>query len=493
MSRKPNILWICTDQQRADTLGCYGSPYVDTPNLDRLAANGVLFEQAFCQSPVCTPSRASFMTGRYPRTTRCRANGQIIPREERFISRILADNGYYCGLSGKLHTAPANPEICPITEIRIDDGFHEFHWSHHPAGIGVDGNPDAGGCNWLGNEYSRWLFDRGVTFRRTNVDPKGLVQYSVPEEYHQTTWCFEKAINWIDYATAYDKTQPWFYLINTFDPHHAFDPPKELLDKYMACMDQFPMPNYTQGELEDKTRFQKNDHHAAYNTPGWYDFDKMTPEEHRLVRAAYYAEIELIDRSVGRIMRCLKKNGLLEDTIIVFTSDHGEMLGDHGIYLKGPYFYDCMTHVPFLMSWKGHIAPGQRRSALVELSDIVPTLLDYCDIPRELGMQGRSMRDLINDSSVPFRGSVYCEYYEAMPYHNDPNAMATMVYDGRFKCCRYHSSDEGELYDLHTDPNETHNLWDDPDSLGQKCRMLQLMTDRMCDTVDPLPPLLARW
>jgi arylsulfatase A-like enzyme len=137
---RPNILWICTDQQRFDTLGCYGNRFVNTPNIDALSQQGVLFEQVFSQSPVCTPSRASMLTGRYPSTARCRQNGASIPADEVLITRLLSDAGYICGLSGKLHLSVCNPKASPGTERRINDGYDEFHWSHHP-------NPD-----WPTNE-----------------------------------------------------------------------------------------------------------------------------------------------------------------------------------------------------------------------------------------------------------------------------------------------------------------------------------------------------
>ncbi|MCK4298614.1 MAG: sulfatase-like hydrolase/transferase [Planctomycetes bacterium] len=132
----PNILWICTDQQRFDTLGCYGNRFVHTPNVDRLAQTGVLFEHAYCQNPVSTPSRASFLTGRYPRTTRCRQNGQSIPQDEVLITRLLADAGYTCGLSGKLHLSACHPSVCPVTERRTDDGYPLYGPSDRLGGEG---------------------------------------------------------------------------------------------------------------------------------------------------------------------------------------------------------------------------------------------------------------------------------------------------------------------------------------------------------------------
>ncbi|NHZ87196.1 MAG: sulfatase-like hydrolase/transferase, partial [Planctomycetia bacterium] len=150
---KPNILWICSDQQRWDTLGCYGNSFVRTPNIDRLAGQGVLFERSYSQSPVCTPSRASFLTGRYPRTTLCRENGQNIPENTILVTKLLADAGYTCGLSGKLHLSACEPEVCKVMEPRIDDGYSEFHWSHH-AGEGWGFN----------NEYWAWLREQGVRY-----------------------------------------------------------------------------------------------------------------------------------------------------------------------------------------------------------------------------------------------------------------------------------------------------------------------------------------
>ncbi|MHC5054435.1 MAG: sulfatase-like hydrolase/transferase, partial [Planctomycetota bacterium] len=180
---KPNVLWICTDQQRWDTLGCYGNRFVRTPNLDRLASGGALFERCYTQSPVCTPSRASFLAGRYPRTTRCRQNGQDIPADEVLVTKML---------SGKLHLSACNPRACAAEaaatsprrracqtmERRIDDGYSVFHWSH-----------DTGGGWGLHNEYRRWLDGKGARFETPPHPLSKWVRTGMPEELHQTTWC----------------------------------------------------------------------------------------------------------------------------------------------------------------------------------------------------------------------------------------------------------------------------------------------------------------
>ncbi|WP_083809798.1 sulfatase-like hydrolase/transferase [Mahella australiensis] len=187
-----NILWICTDQQRFDTLGCYGNKFVKTPNIDRPAEMGVLFERCYSQSPICTPSRASFLTGRYPRTTRCRQNGQSIPRDEKLVTKMLDEKGYVCGLAGKLHISACRPSVCKAMERHVDDGYSVFHWSH--------GAHDG----WPTHEYFQWLREKGRRFRVENIEGTKRVSYGMDEEYHQTTWCVEKAILFMEANREYN-------------------------------------------------------------------------------------------------------------------------------------------------------------------------------------------------------------------------------------------------------------------------------------------------
>ena len=501
----PNVLWICTDQQRFDSLGCYGNDFVETPNIDALAASGIRFDRAYCQSPVCTPSRSSFLTGRYPRTTRVRQNGQPIPTDESLVTKQLADEGYTCGLSGKLHLGPCKPvedrDPHPFAERRIDDGYVEFHWSHN------------NGPNWPTNEYLHWLRDRGVDFesyvfedpsagtRRLDRSsefpdkPYGTneyVQVSMPPGDHQTTWCAQKAENFIEANAETD--QPWLFSMNTFDPHHAFDPPAEYLDRYLDRVEDIPLPSYEAGELTDKPVFQQIDHENAYNVPGTFPFDEMTDEDHRLIRAAYWAMIDLIDDQVGRLLEALEATGQRDETIVIFQSDHGEMLGDHGIYLKGPYFYEPAVRVPLIVEGPG-IESGVESDALVELTDLAPTLLDAAGMDRHPGMQGRSLWPILTGDTGPdhHRDSVYCEYYNTKPSHRDPTPYATMVRTDEEKLVRMHGQPGGELYDLAEDPGEVENHWDDPTMAARKTELLELMTDRMAETIDPLPERQAAW
>ena len=465
--RPPNILWICTDQQRYDTIGALGNRHVRTPNIDRLVANGVVFTHAYCQSTVCAPSRASFLTGRYPRTTGCRQNGQAIPATERLVSRILADHGYHCGLAGKLHLAScANGRV----ERRIDDGYDVFHWSHHPQ-------PD-----WPENAYSQWLTSQGTNWESLYDGPQtAYVKHGVPASLHQTTWCAEMAIQFL----REHQDSPWLFSFNCFDPHHPFDPPPEYLERYDP--QQMPLPSYRRGELDEKPIYQRLDHEWAHNEEGYFHVAAMTDDDRRQVTAAYYAMIELIDDQVGRMISALEDTGQLANTIVIFMSDHGEMLGDHGLYLKGPHFYEQAVRCPLVVTWPERFSPGVKADGLVELLDLVPTLLEAAHIDIPPAVQGRSLLPVCVGSADAQhqRDYVYCEYYNAWTH---PRSYGTMMRTTDHKIVVYHGIDDGELYDLQDDPGEFTNLWRSPSHAELRERLLKQAFDASVFTMDPLPP-----
>ncbi|MBZ6086213.1 sulfatase-like hydrolase/transferase [Streptomyces olivaceus] len=481
MPRRPNILWICTDQQRWDTLGSAGNSWTRTPHLDALAESGAVFDAAYAQSPVCTPSRASFLTGRYPRTTGARQNGQSLPENEVLVTRTLADSGYVCGLAGKLHLSAAHWSVSPGTEPRGRDGYSEFHWSHHP-------DPD-----WPTNEYVHWLRERGAVYDTPFLDGSRHVMRGMPESQHQTTWCAEKAVDFIDAHQGFEN--PWLFSVNIFDPHHPFDPPEEYLRRYLDRLDEIPLPDYRPGELDDKPVFQRTDHAGAYGGNEDFHYPEMTDHDHRLIRAAYWAMCDLIDVQVGRMLDALDRTGQRDDTIVVFSTDHGEMLGDNGIYLKGPYFYDAAVRVPLIVSCPDRVRPGLREGGLVELVDLAPTLLDAAGLPKGPGMQGRSLWPLLTGAAdpEPLREDVYCEYYNAMPWHPDPAPQATMIRTADHKLVAFHGLDTGELYDLRADPGEHVNLWNSAEHTAVKAGLLVRLADRMAWTVDPLPGRTAKF
>lgn len=480
---RPNILWICTDRQRWDTLGCFGNRFVKTPNLDALAASGTAFSHAFSQNPICSPSRASFLTGRYPRTTRLNRNGQQIPADEKLVSRLLADEGYTCGHAGKFHLAPCAPPHAIGSERRRDDGFSVFDWSLHPPDI-----PSA---------YTAWLEKHGVAFRREPVENSPYIQFGMPAQWSNPGWTAQRAIDFVrDHARA---NQPWFFFCSIEAPHNPFDPPREFLEPYLKPLDEIPLPRYTPGELDDKPAFQRSDRTGVWGGTGSGHFaaEKMTDRDHRLIRAAYWALIDHIDFEVGRILAALRETGQLDNTLVLFLSDHGEMLGDHGIYFQGAYFYDEMIRVPVVFGGLRGLHAGIRSPALVELVDVAPTLLEAAGVARYAGMQGRSLWPILTGRSDPghHREDVYSEYYEAIPraYRKVFPAHITGLRTHQFLFTVVHGRDEGELYDLANDAGQTVNRWNDPHHASTRTRLLKQLCDRMAETIDPLPPVEAAY
>jgi arylsulfatase len=463
---RPNILWICTDQQRFDTIGALGNPYVRTPNIDRLVRGGVAFRHAFCQSPICTPSRASFLTGMYPSSVHGCMNGndywaEAVP----LVSTLLAEAGYDCGLAGKLHLAGAQGRTEPRP---ADDGYRVFHWSHHPQD---DWEQD--------HAYADWIHSQGHVLAELYEHPE-----DIPPSLHQTTWCADRAI---DFMTE-EREGPWLVSVNTFDPHAPFDPPREYLERYDA--DSLPGPLFRFSDLVAQAKLAEVDFQTTAREPASFNV--------QAIKAAYYAMIELIDENVGRMLDALERTGQLENTVVIFTSDHGEALGDHGLLLKGCRFYEGLVRVPLIVSWPGRFRGGLISDALVELTDITPTLLEICGLPVAERMQGRSLLSLLTGASNPHhhRNHVRSEYYRVLnpdvPGRDDfKGTYATMIRDNRYKLVVYHGHEIGELFDLRSDPWEFQNLWDDTDYAGVRFDLMKKSFDALAFAVDVGPEQVA--
>ncbi|MCA9014213.1 MAG: sulfatase-like hydrolase/transferase [Planctomycetaceae bacterium] len=441
---RPNILWYCTDQQRFDTIGALGNAYVQTPVVDSLVAEGVAFTQAYCQSPICTPSRASFMSGLYPSRLHNTRNGNdTFPDWPPLISRLIADSGYLCGLIGKFHLVSAGHRAEP----RLDDGFTLWQHSHAPRDDWPEGTHD----------YADWVRAQGKS-----LDDMRNSKERVDPEFHQTKWASERAIEFIEQ----DHQQPWLLNINIYDPHPPFIPP----EKYANLFDPAAMPG---------PHFEESDK-ATQELLSQVDFQPVTmsteTSELKKVQALYYAMITQIDDQFARILNALESTGQRDNTVIIFTSDHGEMLGDHGLVQKGCRFYEGLVRVPLIFSWPGHFVSNQRATGLVELLDLSATLLDLAGIPIPDYHQGQSLLPVLKgeQAGAQIRDSVRCEYFDALDpfFTGGEGSFATMYRDDRYKLSVYHDKDLGELYDLQTDPWEHNNLWDDPEHQAVKHRLI---------------------
>ena len=482
--QQPNILWYCTDQQRFDTIGALGNPHVRTPNLDRFVAEGTAFTHAYCQSPICTPSRASFLTGMYPSRVHNPRNGNGWVHREvaaNLVTRQLAEAGYDGGLVGKLHLAGAFNG----REPRVNDGYRYVKYSHAPRN---DWPLDQ-------HDYAAWGQDQGVdpySVLLHNFDRRHLTgalmaptpeQDNTPPEVHQTTWGTEASIDFINQARPAD--QPWFLSVNMYDPHPPFNPPWEYYRRYDP--DALPGPHFRPSDLEHQGRL----------TASGIDFqsESQPPEdfEGKKVQAAYYAMIEQIDEQFGRLMEALEASGQADRTIVIFTSDHGESAGDYGLTQKGCRFFDGLSRVPLVWRLPGQIQAGLVSDALVELTDIAPTLSEYAGLSVPEATQGRTLRPILSGDAPPHthRDFVRCEYLDAV---NAPDhTFATMYRDRRWKLNVYHGHGIGELFDMESDPQEHHSLWDSPDHQDIKLDLMQRSFDATVLAADPGPPRVSSY
>ncbi|MCE2468362.1 MAG: sulfatase-like hydrolase/transferase [Caldilineaceae bacterium] len=460
---RPNILWICTDQQRLDTIGALGNSHARTPNLDRLCAAGTVFRNAYCQSPVCTPSRSSFLTGWYPGTIGAgRNNNDQWPERADLLPRLLRDGpGYDCGLVGKLHLAGAYQRETPdrrVHGVRVfepevrprDDGYRVFQWSHSPF--------DDWGRH---HAYANWVrargFDLGELRRRGE---------SIPAECHQTTFCADTAIEYVTGRLA----SPWLVSMNPFDPHPPFDPPTDYLARFDPAA--MPSPAFRSSDLDAQAKLADVDFQSSAKPPD--------PVADGPRKAAYHAMIELIDENVGRVIKALEDSGQRDRTLIIFMSDHGDTLGDHGLWGKGCRFYEGLVRVPLVVSWPGRVREGVVSNALVELTDLVPTLMDVAGLDAPAGLPGRSLWSLLTGRAPAHRHRefVRCDYHGALNLGRGPRrSHGTMIRTAGWKLVLYHGIGLGELFNLEQDPMEFDNRWDDPACADRRRYMTSLIPE----------------
>lgn len=490
---RPNILWFCADQMRSDTIAAMGNPVIHTPRIDQLVRSGTAFQNCYVQNQVCTPSRASFMTGRYPAAHQTYRNGNaFFPPGETLVTKILSDAGYDCGLVGKLHLSSAG-----ASEKRPDDGYRVFKWSQNP---GKQIDPGI-------NQYWQWLKDiKNVDPHTWFPGPRPYICEGPPAALSQSAWCAEMAIDFIDEA----RDGPWMLSVNPFDPHPHFDPPPEYAKRYKP--EDMPPPLFRESDIARQKQFSRvrNQMMEASNpvlteaekiefAPSGGDLNGATPPERfdgLAVKAAYYAMIENLDHQFGRILDHLEQSGELDNTIVIFTSDHGELLGDHGLLYKGCKFFEGLVHIPLIFSWPMHYQKSISTPALVETIDIAPTLLEACGLDVPYFMQGKSLHSLLagQTASDHHKEVVVTDFNDSLGTSPvDDETQASMTFDGRYKLVVYHSHPGlGELYDLQNDPGEFDNLWDRPDHSDLKSRLIARHLDTLMKTVPAGPERIAK-
>ena len=389
--KRPNILIITTDQQRFDALGCNGNPDIQTPNLDKLAAQGVNFERYYVQNPVCMPSRVSFLTGQYPGTLGITHMGVPVPPDTITLPRLLRNYGYRSANLGKLHFLPhANRDH---RERHPDYGFDQLEISDEPGPYEdayrawvraqAPDQMDAISCG-LPPATEVWQKAMGVRdgiVHPTEREPKAALKFEADDNLTHSAFVADRTLEFL----RAQNDQPWLCISAFYSPHSPWIAPQKFLDLY------------------DPATFALPDFPADYP-------NKPSDDELRGVHHGYYAMVSEVDFYVGQILDELQELGLAENTVVVFTSDHGEWLGEHGKYGKGYPADECVARVPCLVRWPcGELEIGVRIQDLVEGVDIVPTLLECAAIPMPPRLQGRSLLPQLRGQVAQTRESALTE------------------------------------------------------------------------------------
>ncbi|MBZ0295563.1 MAG: sulfatase-like hydrolase/transferase [Anaerolineae bacterium] len=470
---QPNIILIITDQQRFDTINALGFPYMDTPNLDRLVREGVSFDNCFITAPSCAPSRASLFTGYYPHITGVLQNADLWRRS---WVELLAKSGYHCVNIGKMHTFPYETPL----------GFHERYVVENKDRY-LEGR-------YYFDEWDKALKARGHVKQQRELyrerpdyrERLGAFEWELPEDLHADNFVGDFATWWLK---NYPKTQPLFMEIGFPGPHPPYDPVKRYADPYMEK--DLPRQEIRQDDLDNQpTPYkQMREHNFRIDHDSVVHLPDPSEAQRQRQRAYYLANVTMIDEKVGEILQTLDEQGYLDNAVVIFTSDHGDCLTDHGHSQKWT-MYDTITRVPTIIWSPDESQPGRRISGLCQLMDLGPTVLELAGITPPEMMQAQSLRPALQGEDWTGRDYVFAEHpadgiYEG-PY-------MTMVRNRRWKLVHFADTNEGQLFDLENDPNEFHNLWDAPEAADRKHELLDVLLNWRINSSYETRRLFSQW
>ncbi|MCY6379764.1 sulfatase family protein [Hoeflea prorocentri] len=507
MNQRPNFIVFMTDQQRADHLACYGNPIVQTPNIDSFAQRGTRFENFYVANPICQPNRAALATGQLTSVNGCRQNGIPLSLDSTTYADVLRSAGYRTGLVGKAHFQNVSPVAAKPPVLRGDgsappEPFHlsrrrqrrgpEYEWEirslwaetpDREVPLPYYGFDHLRMCIGHGDQveghYTKWLKDR----LGEATDPRGranaiddglkdapqIWRTSVPEELYPTSYVGEEACAFLEA----EDDRPFLLVVSFPDPHHPFTPPGRYFDLYdpadIELPESFDHPTWARNDLPEHI---KRVYEIGAEKPDAYWPFHSDADSIRRMTALNYGAITMIDDWIGKITDALGATGRSQETIIVFMSDHGDYMGDHGTVLKHGLHTNGLIRVPLV--WYDPTNPTAGVSAVQgNAIDFAPTLLQRAGLQCPAGMQGRDLLAadaedlpvLIEDSGLAFASA------------DGRTATRTLIHDG-WRMSVFEGSDLGELYDLQVDPHEVRNLWSDPTAAEHKAAMLHLMIDR---------------
>ncbi|MBI1338011.1 MAG: sulfatase-like hydrolase/transferase [Phycisphaera sp.] len=517
-SNKPNILLITSDQQHWRTLGT-NNPKIKTPNLDRLAKMGTRFDRAYCTNPTCTPCRASLLTGMWPSAHGAYTLGTKLPEDVPTVTNVLRQAGYRTSLIGKAHFEPLkstdevdSSESYP--RLRDLDYWRTFNETKSPwYGFDhVELGRMHGDEGHAGQHYALWMEQQGFkdwrkyfhvrsdgvrdtpedgTLAPSNYKGPGYgwrekMHWQIPQEYHYTTWTAVRTNAMIEESVK--AKQPFFCWSSYHDPHPPYCVPEPWASLYNPDDMDSELGKFIEGEFEHmplphRMTQQPGADWKVFNEDGkgnhgyhthWVEGKTLSREQLRKSVAIYYGMISFMDAMIGTTLDTLEKLGQLDNTLIVFTTDHGHFLGQHGLVAKGPFHYDDVIRVPMIAGWPGHIPAGKTSDALQSLADYAPTFLEAAGVETPLWMQGRSELDVWTDKP----GAKPRDWTIVENHHNGSAVHLRTLITDRYKLTVYRGrSDWGELFDLQNDPDELKNLFYDGASASLRARMYAKLVD----------------
>jgi len=503
-----NVLFIITDQQRADHLSCAGNPDLKTPNLDRFASESVRFTNAFCANPMCMPNRSTIFTGKYPSIHGVRCNGINLNPEIPTFPESLLKSGYHTSSFGKIHLnwygTPWNrKDFSYETLISFIYTPKEKQRPLPKPYYGLDevkltsGHGDA-----VGGHYFDWIEEKAPDYleliksRATKLFDDILFESPIPEELYQTTYITEETISFLErFSEGKYGDRPFFVHCSFPDPHHPVCPPGKYEDMYD--------PN----EIEISSTLNEIDqlyqHEVLKNYVNVYPRNRLretNEEEVRKFQAYTYGVLSLIDHSVGQILGALNSLGLEKNTMVIFTSDHADLMGDHGMLFKGPAHYQGLVKVPFIWKVPGMTKAGVISDSLVSSIDIPSTILNLLNIKEKFqppGMQGIDITPILQDPSVKVRDHCIIEEDEdarkttRQEQYKDIRIRTMITEDYRITIYQGYGN-TGDLYDLKKDPNELTNLWNDKNYKEIRDNLVYKMFHEILNLQDRFPKKQAQ-
>lgn len=489
-SKQPNILFITSDQQHWSTIGAFNSE-IYTPNLDRLVREGTTFNRAYCPNPTCTPSRSSIITGMYPSQHGAWTLGTKLQEDRHVVGDDFQQAGYRTSLIGKGHFQPLRstdeyPSIEAYPTLQDLNFWREFHgpfYGFDTVELARNHTNEA----HVGQHYAIWMEENGLTNWRDyflpptgNMNPNETYKWQLPEKYHYNNWIAERSNAMLEEYK--NKDENFFLWASFFDPHPEYLVPEPWASMYDP--DKLTIPSITPGEHDkNPPHFGKTQEYVpdfsdlyesgygihGYRSHHYYEYGskfKLTDRDKKKIVSTYYGMVSMLDKYIGKILNKLDELGLTENTIVVFTSDHGHLFGQHGMQAKGGFHYEDLIKLPFIVRYPNHVPAGRVSSDMQSLVDLAPTFLSLCNISIPHFMTGVDQSNVWTGQEKKARDHVICEFrHEATTIHQK-----TYV-DERYKLTVYYNHEYGELFDLQTDPMEKDNLWSNPGYADLKCQL----------------------